>query len=232
MLASDAAAAASTWRPQLFGDRRAAEIDDPLVEPLWTGPRALAYVADDEARLTDVDGDPIEGRDDVLAELVEAAGGSTVLLEGVLTPEPLQATAVIAAREELAIPRATSTVGAMIVGERSGRKDRFQSRAEEAKQRSTSDLRVPAALVVVDLLWLDDESICDVPLLERRRILESVLPESELVRLGVFVKPPIDPWLGGWRAIGFNRLAYKGANSRYTPGQKNRDWATAEIPRR
>jgi hypothetical protein len=232
MLASDAAAAASTWRPQLFGDRRAADIDDALVEPLWTGPRILAFVADGEARMTDIDGDPIDGRDDILAELVAAAGGATLLLEAALTSEPLQAAAVIAAREQLAIPKASSTVGSMLVGERSGRKDRFQSHAEEAKQRTTNDVRVPAALVAVDLLWLDDESICDVPLLERRRILESVLPESELVRVGVFVKPPIDPWLGGWRAIGFSRLAYKAANSRYTPGAKNRDWAIAEIPRR
>jgi len=41
---------------------------------------------------------------------------------------------------------------------------------------------------------LDDESICDVPLLERRRLLESVLVESHLVRVGVFVKPPVDGW--------------------------------------
>jgi hypothetical protein len=232
MLASDAAAAASTWRPQLFGDRRAADIEDPIIEPLWTGPRVLAYVGVDGARLTDIDGDPVEGREDILAGLVEAAGGSTILVEGALTAEPLQGAAVIAAREELAIPKATTTVGTMIVGERSGRKDRLQSHAEEAKQRSTTDPRGPAALVAVDLLWLDDESICDVPLLERRRILESVLPESELVRIGVFVKPPVDPWLGGWRAVGFSRLAYKGANSRYTPGAKNRDWALAEIPRR
>lgn len=232
MLASDAAAAASTWRPQLFGDRRAADVADPLVEPLWTGPRVLAFVADDEARLTDIDGAVVEGREDILAALVEAAGGATILLEAVLTPEPLQAAADIAAREQLAIPKASSTVGQMMVGERSGRKDRLQSHADEAKLRSASGLSVPVALVAVDLLWLDDESLCDVPLLERRRILESVLPESQLTRLGMFVKPPIDGWLGGWRAVGFTRLAYKGANSRYVPGAKNPDWSIAEIPRR
>jgi len=30
----------------------------------------------------------------------------------------------------------------------------------------------------------------------------------------------------------FHRMAFKGANSRYVPGAKNRDWAVADIPRR
>ena len=38
------------------------------------------------------------------------------------------------------------------------------------------------AFVVVDLLWLDGTSLLDVPLLERRRLLESVVVESDLVR--------------------------------------------------
>src|SRR5690242_10420320 len=101
MLASDVLAAASTWRPQLFGDRRAADIDDPIVEPLWTGLRVLACVSGGEARLTDADGTPIETHPDVHEELIAAAGGATLLLEGALTPEPLQAPADIAAREQL-----------------------------------------------------------------------------------------------------------------------------------
>jgi hypothetical protein len=32
--------------------------------------------------------------------------------------------------------------------------------------------------------------------------------------------------------MGFRRLAYKAANSRYLPGAKNVDWALAEIPHR
>jgi ATP-dependent DNA ligase len=94
------------------------------------------------------------------------------------------------------------------------------------------DLASEVALVAVDLLWLDDEALIDVPLLERKRILESVLPESELIRRGVHVRPPVDTWLGSWRASGFSRLAYKSANSRYAPGEKNEQWALAEIPRR
>ena len=233
MLASDVVAAASTWRPQLFGDRRAADIQDPIIEPLWTGLRVLAYVSGGEARLTDVDGEPLDTHPDIVAELIAAAGGATLLLEGALSPEPLQAPADIAAREQLtSTPNPSAAMSQMVVGERSGRKARREEQLEEERRRQRDNPFIPVAFVAVDLIWLDDESICDVPLLERRRLLESVLVESHLVRVGVFVKPPVDGWLGGWRAVGFSRLAYKAANSRYVPGAKNRDWAVADIPRR
>ncbi len=76
------------------------------------------------------------------------------------------------------------------------------------------------ALVAVDLLWLDDESICDVPLLERRRLLESVLTESQLVRVGVFVKPPIDRWLGGWRSGRIQPPRIQGREQPLCPGRQ------------
>jgi hypothetical protein len=71
-----------------------------------------------------------------------------------------------------------------------------------------------------------------VPLLERRRILDSSIDESQLVRLGAYVRLPVDAWIGSWRAQGFRAVAYKAANSRYAPGATADDWATARIPRR
>jgi ATP-dependent DNA ligase len=87
-------------------------------------------------------------------------------------------------------------------------------------------------LVCVDLLALDGEPLLDVPLLERRRLLESVVDEDALVRVGPSVRPPVDPWIGSWRTQGFRALAYKAANSRYRPGIVNEDWATVQIPKR
>ena len=232
MLASDARSAAATWRPQLFGDKRAATIADPIIEPLWTGPRVLAFVTDGTVRLTGVDGEAIDDHDEIRDALREALAGSTVLIEAFLTSEPLQAPSAIAGRDIVTMPQASRAMTQMIVGTRGERKDRLERQQDEARRRSVDDTEERVAIVAVDLLWLDDESLCDVPLLERKRILESVLPESDLVRVGIHVKPPIDAWLGSWRAFGFRRLAYKAANSRYVPGHKNPDWATAEIPAR
>ncbi|HET7473708.1 MAG TPA: hypothetical protein VFJ71_11330 [Candidatus Limnocylindrales bacterium] len=232
MLASHAIAAAATWAPQEFGDKRASTIADPIIEPLWTGPRILAFVREGLATLKDAAGDAIEDQDEIATALVEAAGDATILLEAVLTPEPLQSPVGVAGRDLVSTPKPQDAMSQMIVGSRGDRKDRIARHVDEAKARRLGATGEPLALVAVDLLWLDDESLCDVPLLERKRILESVLVESELIRVGIYVKPPIDAWLGSWRAFGFRRLAYKAANSRYLPGAKNQEWAQAEIPQR
>ena len=80
--------------------------------------------------------------------------------------------------------------------------------------------------------WLDDEPLLSVPLLERKRILESVVDESRLVRRGIYVRPPIDSWMGSWRSFGFKRIAFKGANSRYMPGTPNAEWVVGDLPAR
>jgi ATP-dependent DNA ligase len=232
MIATDVLSAAATWRPQLFGDKRAATIPDPIVEPLWTGPRILVLVDGSTVRLTDADGQQIDGYPEIVDAVREAAAGTTALLEAFLTPEPIQARTAIAGRESLTMPKPGEAMTQMIVGSRGDRKDRLALQKEEARRRTLDGADERLAFVAVDLLWLDDESLFDVPLLERKRILESVLPESDLVRVGVHVKPPIDAWLGSWRSFGFRRLAYKAANSRYIPGHKNQDWATAAIPPR
>jgi ATP-dependent DNA ligase len=85
--------------------------------------------------------------------------------------------------------------------------------------------------VAVDMLMFDDETLLDVPLLERKRLLESVLVEGRLVRRSIHVRLPIDVWLRTWRNLGFQWVAYKEANSRYMPGAANEDWVRAAIPR-
>jgi hypothetical protein len=232
MIATDVLSAAASWRPQLFGDKRAASIPDPIVEPLWTGPRILVLVDGSTVRLTDDEGQPIEDYPELIDAVRESTAGATVLVEAFLTPEPIQAPADIASREALTMPKPGEAMTQMIIGTRGDRKDRLALQQEEARRRTIDGADERVAVVAVDLLWLDDESLFDVPLLERKRILESVLVESDLVRVGIHVRPPIDTWLGSWRTFGFRRLAYKAANSRYIPGHKNQDWATATIPQR
>ena len=161
-------AAAAVRRPARGGhpgpDRRAT-LDGPA------GPR---LVSGGEARLTDIEGTPIDTHPDIVEELIAAAGGATLLLEGALSPEPLQAPADIAAREQLtSTPNPSAAMSQMVVGERSGRKARREEQLEEERRRQRDNPFIPVAFVAVDLIWLDDESICDVPLLERRRLLES-----------------------------------------------------------
>jgi len=232
VFATDAATAASTWRPQQFGDRRANDIENPIVEPLWTGPRVLALVDERGVRMTNVDGGEVSGLDDVERELIDAAGGTTLLLEGYLTPEPIQEPTAIAKRDDPRLPAPAQAMTQMVFGQRSDRKTRLADHADEARQRSIEEAEGELAFVAVDLLWIDADPLLDVPLLERKRLLESALHESRLIRVGIHIRPPIDTWLGSWRMFGFNRMAFKSANSRYLPGTKNHEWAIAQIPSR
>ena len=89
---------------------------------------------------------------------------------------------------------------------------------EDALEAHTFEADDDVAFVAIDLLWLDDISLLDVPLLERRRLLDGVLIESDVVRRGAYVRPPIATWLGSWRSQGFGGVTYKAANSRYLRG--------------
>jgi hypothetical protein len=232
VFATDAATAASTWRPQEFGDRRASDIEDPIVEPLWTGPRVLALVDERGVRMTDVHGAEVTGLDEIERGLTEAAAGTTLLLEAYLTPEPIQEPTAIARRDEPRLPAPGQAMTQMVFGQRADRKTRLIESADEAQKRSIEAADGEVAFVAVDLLWIDADPLLDVPLLERKRLLESAVPESRLIRVGIHIRPPIDTWLGSWRTFGFNRIAFKAANSRYLPGAKNTDWAVARIPTR
>lgn len=232
MNATDPTSAALSWRPQAFGERRAGAIDDPIVEPLWTGLRVLAHVDGGRAVLRDLDGDPVDHFPEINEALAGAVRAERAVLDAHLTHQPIQAIAELAARDTLDAPKATAVVGQMWFGALLRGRRKKVSLDPETVGRDPLPSGVDIAIVAVDLLSLDDQPLLDIPLLERKRILESVVTEGHLVRVGIHVKPPIDSWLGSWRSFGFNRLSFKAANSRYLPGRKNQEWAQAEIPRR
>jgi len=225
------------WRPQPFGSDRPKSIRDALVEPLWTGYRVLAFmVADRPARLVDPDGvDLARAYPTVAAALAGAGAADRLVLDGYLTDQATRDPIGVSGGE-LPSPTAKEMTAQFFLG--GGAADVVAGRAkpDERVRRTVDPVLARAtgavAFVAVDLLLVDDEVILDIPLLERKRVLESVLAEGEVVRRTPFVREPLGSFLASWRAQGFGALAYKSANSRYTPGVPNRAWATASIPRR
>jgi len=229
----DARTAAADWRPQRFSEGRSGKIHDPIVEPLWTGLRVLALVDDGKVTIRDLDGDAVDDFEDVARELAEASRATRLLIDGYVTHQPVQPLAEVAEREvaDTSVPR--PSVRQMWFGSLGRRRSPTAVQPPVDRiERQSPPADEDVAIVVVDLLWLDDEPLLNVPLLERKRILESVVDESRLVRRGIFVRPPIDSWIASWRSFGFSRLAYKGANSRYTPGAPNAQWAVGDLPTR
>jgi hypothetical protein len=217
------------WRPQGFGGRSFRDIDDPLIEPLWTGRRVLAHVAASAARLVDETGtDPAEA--DIASAVARAVAAADAVLDGYLTTDPARTGEGIMLESGVQAPTAGQMTRQMLLG---GNPDRAaRARALTEPEPEPEPLGDHLVFVAIDLVALDGQPLLDVPLLERKRLLESVVVEDDLVRIGIHVRPPIDPWVATWRSLGFRSVAYKAANSRYRPGEPNPNWATVVLPTR
>ncbi len=199
---------------------------NPLIEPLWEGTRVLAQVTPVEATLTDIEGDAVDLEGDAIqAALAAATLAESLVVDGYLTRQATQPAQGVVA-PEIPVISQSEMAGQFLLGS-SARRARLTDDAP-----TLADPDAPLALVAVDLLLLDGSPLFDVPLLERKRLLESALEEGPFVRRSIFVRPPIDTWIPSWRALGFTRMAYKDVNSRYEPGTTNDAWAIAPIPRR
>jgi ATP dependent DNA ligase domain len=220
-------------RPQEFGKTRPTSIDDPLVEPAWPGLRVIAAVADGRATLW-LDGEPLEELAPLgpaLRAATSAVAGDGAIVDGYLTKT--RATEGIGIQVGVyEYPSITSQMTKFFIGGRRNRAEDMQKRREEEAADAQFDETDKVSLIVNDLLWLDGQWLLDVPLLERKRVLESILPPGHFVRPGPYVRMPIDSWLGSWRAQGFRGMAFKAANSRYRPGETAEDWTLADMPRR
>jgi hypothetical protein len=217
------------WRPQGFGPLRAGAIEDPIVEPLWGGDRTIIVIAGPDAapQFIDEHGETFEDPrlESILASLEASLRADSVVLDGYLTRQP-NVDPALAATMGPAIPTHGQMLNQMFLG------GMRSSRDVGTKTVTPIDPDLPLTFVAIDLLSIDGQSLLDVPLLERKRILETSFVEGELLRRGAYVRPPVGTWVVSWRAFGFGELAYKSANSRYTPGVPNPGWAIAAIPNR
>jgi hypothetical protein len=214
-----------TLRPQVYGNGAPHRVREPLIEPLWTGIRALAAVDDEGALVIDADGFPIDGIEAIVEALPEAVQAGAVVVDGFLTRQTSHQGMGILWPDEM------PNMG-RLVGLRHNRAMDTLNLKEDALTDKTFEPDEEISFVITDLLWLDDTDLLDVPLLERRRLLDATMVESDLVRLGAFVRPPIETWIASWRTQGFTGLTYKAANSRYLPGRSNPEWVIGGMPRR
>jgi bifunctional non-homologous end joining protein LigD len=229
-----------TWRPQAFGRRKPKDLHDPIVEPAWNGVRVLAHVDGGGARLVDAAGDDLAGaHPEVVAALVAALRADSLVVDGYLTDQARESGEGVAL-DLYEAPGMGEHMAQFFLGKKGadmvagrgtvpgGTTGRTVSQVEAAVKAGPATI----SFVAVDLLALDDDPLLDVPLLERKRLLESSLAESNRVRRTPFVREPAGSFIITWRSAGFGGLAYKTANSRYRPGNPNDDWSLIDMPRR
>jgi ATP-dependent DNA ligase len=216
------------WAPMRpYRGRRKFDIIDPVAEPLWSGARVLAHFlstpdADDPAdvRLIEELGADLAPE---LPDLTAAIGRSVLareaILDGVVTRE-VNLDGVGAA----AIPEVHASATSLLMRNKADLDVLPRGAAEQA-----ADASDPVdGFVAFDLLHIDGTSLLDVPLLERKRILESVVTQDALVWVSAHVRPPIDTWIATWKAIGLRGGILKAANSRYRPGYDTIEWRQLE----
>jgi bifunctional non-homologous end joining protein LigD len=208
------------WRPQRFG-HGGGRTRDAIIEPSWGGVRVLARFDGTSTKLTDDEGIDCSAEFvEVATAIAAAALAGELILDGFLTVEPTQETAGTTATQPAA-PSTGQMMTQFLVGSHVARR--------VAPERHLDPDR-PVAFVAVDLLSIDGSPLLDIPLLERKRLLDGALGPGELVRITPFVRPPIGSFIETWRSAGFGALAYKAPNSRYLPDARNDDWSIMPMP--
>ena len=212
------------WAPmRAYVGRRNFEIEDPIVEPLWSGTRVLAHVTvdataepADRVRLIEELGTDLTEELPALArELGDGVLARDAIVDGVITRQ-LGLDGMGAA----VIPEIRSRPAAMFL--RNSLDLDVHRRGDVDEQAAEAE--VVDGFVAVDLLRIDGTLLLDVPLLERKRLLEGVIASGSLLRLSPHVRPPVDPWVATWKSMGLAGGIMKAANSRYHPSDDSIEW--------
>ncbi len=230
----------AAWRPMGFGRRAARSIVNPVIEPLWAGRRVLVRLAAGAVELRDETGLPLAGHPQIQAALLAAAGGTALVLDGYLVELPgLDAPTMPVGPIGVEAPSLGESSRQFVLGGRGRRPGSVVDGGDRGPAAGSRSAGIGAgsgraglrpAFVAVDILRVDDQVLLDVPLLERRRLLEGELTVGELVRRSPHARPPAEAWYRQWRAFGFREIAVKEANGRYRPGVAADDWARSAIP--
>lgn len=217
------------WQPQVMPrGRYQPHIIDPIIEPFWTGTRVIAHYRDatnDEewgtVEVLDQAGEDATAQAPIaLDHLRRSVRAGEAVIDGIITTQATgggEGTAVIVFAKSQPVKR-------LFLG---GAEADIQFAPPKTRRHEGEP-----AFVALDLLSVDGQTLFDVPLLERKRQLEGLIEESELVRVSPWVRPPVRQWFSSWRAAGFRGLVMKSTNSRYTPGYETVEWALVErMPR-
>jgi bifunctional non-homologous end joining protein LigD len=208
-----------------YRGRRSFDIVDPVVEPFWSGERVLAHISPagsgtsprPSVALLAADGLDVADDDPVLTASIGAAIlARDAVVDGVISRQV-----------------ALDGVGAAAIPEMRDRPGLLRNRVELDVQPRGPGLESAAeeaapGFVAVDLLRVDGISLLDVPLLERKRVLESVIRPEGLVMASVHVRPPMETWVATWKSMGLRGGMLKAANSRYLPGDDSIEWRVVE----
>ncbi len=100
------------------------------------------------------------------------------------------------------------------------------SNEREIKRIST---KIPVALVVFDLLWLDGRDLTGVALEERRELLETIVEQDHRLQVVSHVEGEGTEFERIARELGLEGVVAKRTGSTYQPGRRSPDWRKIKL---
>lgn len=173
----------------------------------WDGMRAITTVGPDGVRAHSTRGNDITPRFPELADLADAAGGLTAVLDGELV-----------ALDDSGLPSFSRLQSRMHL-----------DRAADIERRR---IEVPVVYVVFDLLQLDGKNTVGLTYDQRRDLLESVVEPGPTLQLASVHREGGAELLAAVAERGMEGIVAKRVTSTYQPGSRSPDWVKVKARRR
>lgn len=187
-------------KPMLAEISKPFDDEDFLFELKFDGTRTIAYINKDkkEVRFLNRRGIWFEDRYPEMKELWKDVEAKQVILDGelVVFKEGKPDFYLLAEREHVA----------------------SKTRAEILSKLN------PATLIVFDILHLDGKDLVDFPLIERKKILEKIVKESNRVLISTHIIGEGKKFFEEVKAKGLEGIMAKRLNSTYQIGKRSKDW--------
>lgn len=85
---------------------------------------------------------------------------------------------------------------------------------------------------VFDLLWINGRGLMQIPLSERRTILEEIIPESNIIRLSENFDVSGIEFFEAAKKMGLEGIIAKRSDSTYSPGNRSKEWLKIKANKR
>ncbi|GGB79760.1 DNA ligase D [Dyadobacter sediminis] len=85
---------------------------------------------------------------------------------------------------------------------------------------------------VFDILWLDGKGLLNLPLSERKAILQTIIPQEGVVRTGYSIVADGKEFFKAAAEMGLEGIMAKKSDSKYFPGTRTNEWLKIKIHKR